>query len=79
MCEFCSLGPNSRQHGGDATDLRFAGFFSAEAIDSAVRQAEADRNSSSSSSDNGVSNRPGGRDAGSDDEEVGEEEDDDGT
>ena len=39
MCEFCSFGPNSTQHNGDQKDLRFAGFFSSEAIDAAVRKA----------------------------------------
>lgn len=36
MCQFCSVGPSS-QH--DSTDLRFAGFFSADAIEAAIRQA----------------------------------------
>ena len=43
MCEFCSEGPNSRQHGGDQNDLRFAGFFSAEAIEAAVQRSQAGR------------------------------------
>ena len=66
MCEFCNFGPTAsqQQHGGDQTDLRFAGFFSAEAIEAAVRQAEA----------NVRNNNNGGND-----EEIGGEEDDDGT
>ena len=38
MCEFCSFGPNSsrQNHGEDAFGM---GFFSADAIDQAVRQA----------------------------------------
>ena len=43
MCQFCSVGP-SNQHGGDSTDLRFAGFFSADAIEAAIRQANRNRN-----------------------------------
>jgi len=67
MCEFCSLGPNSsRQHGADRSDLRFAGFFSAEAIEAAVRQAQASSNNLNDN-DHGVSEEGGG------------DEDDDGT
>lgn len=70
MCEFCSIGPDSRQHGGDQTDLRFSGFFSPEAIEAAVRQ---------SSVSNGVSSAArGGSDVDEDDDADGEE-DDDGT
>lgn len=38
MCEFCSFGPNSsrQNHGEDAFGM---GFFSADAIEAAVRQA----------------------------------------
>lgn len=40
MCEFCSLGPNSN-FDPDARHDQFAGFFSADAIETAVRQAQA--------------------------------------
>ena len=69
MCEFCSDGPtSSRQNNGDQTDLRFAGFFSADAIEAAVRQARINLDDI----DDGASR------SGSDDEDSGEE-DDDGT
>lgn len=72
MCEFCS-GPNNLEHGRDQQDASFAGFFSSDAIDAAVRQA----NTSSRSS----SKRDVSRSAGDDDEEeIGEEDyDSDGT
>ena len=70
MCEFCSDGPtSSRQNNGDSSDLRFAGFFSAEAIEAAVRQARINLDDI----DDGASR------SGSDDDEDGGEEDDDGT
>ena len=70
MCEFCS-GPNTLEHGRDQQDASFAGFFSSDAIDAAVRQAK-----SSSSSKRDVS-----RSAGDDnEEEIGKEDyDSDGT
>jgi len=70
MCDLCGIGPNSRQHGGDQTDLRFAGFFSADAIEAAVRQSGANLN------DNGVSTQEGGD---VDEDDANGEEDDDGT
>jgi hypothetical protein len=39
MCEFCSLGPNSNKADRDSTNPVFSGFFSADAIEAAVRQA----------------------------------------
>ena len=72
MCEFCS-GPNTLEHGRDQQDASFVGFFSSDAIDAAVRQA------------NIISRRSSKRDvsrSGDDDneEEVGEEDyDSDGT
>lgn len=42
MCEFC-LNPNLRQGDRDALNPSFAGFFSPEAIEAAVRQANANR------------------------------------
>ena len=43
MCEFCNLpGSNTNR---DAAHSDFAGFFSADAIEAAVRQANANRNS----------------------------------
>jgi hypothetical protein len=56
MCEFC-LDPNSSSssRGGnrDAFHSDFAGFFSADAIEAAVRQAAANVAASSSSSKKG--------------------------
>ena len=38
MCEFCSFGPNSKNQDRDANDpFAFGGFFSADAINEAVR------------------------------------------
>jgi hypothetical protein len=38
MCEFCSFGPNSNRQDRDANDpFAFGGFFSADAINEAVR------------------------------------------
>jgi hypothetical protein len=49
MCEFCSLpGSNTNR---DARHSDFAGFFSADAIDAAVRQANASRRGQQSSDD----------------------------
>lgn len=42
MCEFCN-NPFQQRPDKDSTDLQFAGFFSAEAIEAAVRQANASR------------------------------------
>jgi len=70
MCEFCS-GPNTLEHGRDQQDASFAGFFSSDAIDAAVRQAN-----------NKSSNKRDVSRSGDDDneEEVGEEDyDSDGT
>lgn len=39
MCEFCSLGPNSNKADRDSTNPVFSGFFSADAIEAAVREA----------------------------------------
>lgn len=39
MCEFCSFGPSSSGADRDATNNDFAGFFSASAIEAAVRLA----------------------------------------
>lgn len=39
MCEFCSFGPNSNKTDRDSTHPVFSGFFSADAIEAAVRQA----------------------------------------
>lgn len=48
MCEFCNNPADQKNR--DATHLDFAGFFSSEAIDAAVRQANADRTEDDSSS-----------------------------
>lgn len=40
MCEFCSFGPNSKTQDRDQSNPSFSGFFSAEAIEAAVRQAK---------------------------------------
>lgn len=39
MCEFCSFGPTSGRQDRDATHTDFAGFFSAAAIEAAVKLA----------------------------------------
>jgi hypothetical protein len=39
MCEFCSFGPNSDKTDRDSSNPVFSGFFSAAAIEAAVRQA----------------------------------------
>ena len=67
MCEFCSLGPNDRLLGGrDRFDPNFSGFFSAAAIEDAVRQANATVNNRNDNDDD-------------DDGSGGGEEDEDGT
>ena len=73
MCEFCSGNHNTLEHGRDQQDASFAGFFSSDAIDAAVRQANIN---SRRSSKRNVS-RSGDDD---NEEEVGEEDyDSDGT
>ena len=54
MCEFCSFGPNSgsRQNHGGEDDAFGMGFFSAEAIEAAVRQANEARAAASASATN---------------------------
>lgn len=56
MCEFC-FGPTGRSTSSDrdATHVEFAGFFSAEAIEAAVRQA------TTSSNDRSQQQRRGGQ------------------
>jgi hypothetical protein len=49
MCEFCSTGPNRVDR--DSTHSDFEGFFSAAAIEAAVRQANADQASQESDDD----------------------------
>lgn len=50
MCEFC-LDPNTnRRRNRDSFHADFAGFFSSQAIEAAVRQAAANSNAASSSS-----------------------------
>jgi hypothetical protein len=49
MCEFCSVGPNRVDR--DSTHSDFEGFFSAAAIEAAVRQVNADQTSQESNSD----------------------------
>lgn len=44
MCEFCNL-PNKGGPDRDTLHSDFAGFFSADAIDAAVKQANASRTS----------------------------------
>ena len=61
MCEFCSLFPTEGDRDTHHSD--FAGFFSAAAIDAAVRQAHA----------NSQQQTP------SEDEDVEDDKDDDGT
>mmetsp|Transcript_1409 Transcript_1409/g.2574 ORF Transcript_1409/g.2574 Transcript_1409/m.2574 type:complete len:81 (-) Transcript_1409:2143-2385(-) len=78
MCEFC-IGPPSaqqKQHGADEADLRFAGFFSAEAIEAAVRQAEANVRSHDTNNDNDSDDNNNEERGKKDDDDGGEEEDD---
>ena len=71
MCEFCSGNHNSLEHGRDQQDASFAGFFSSDAIDAAVRQANINRSSKRNVSRSGDDDN---------EEEVGEEDyDSDGT
>ncbi len=51
MCEFCSFGPSSRRVDRDATNSDFAGFFSAAAIEAAVRLANENGGSEPSDDD----------------------------
>ncbi len=76
MCQFCSVGPRQLQH--DSSDIRFAGFFSADAIEAAIRQANNNRGRGGDS--NNSANIDGGR-GGDGEEEGGDngEADDDGT
>lgn len=67
MCEFCNLPGNNHIHGNDRQDLRFAGFFSADAICLVVEQSKKQRR-----------DKKKGR-GGDDDLQVEGEEDDDGT
>lgn len=50
MCEFC-LDPKAASSNRDAFHSDFTGFFSADAIDAAVRQANARRNSNEKNDD----------------------------
>ncbi len=85
MCQFCSVGPRQLQH--DSSDTRFAGFFSADAIEAAIRQANNNRGRggdiNNSANSDGVSSVPrSGRDGDGDGEEdsgANGEVDDDGT
>jgi len=69
MCEFCnnpfSINPNNNSN-SDAHRVEFAGFFSAAAIDAAVRQAKRGNNKNKNDSDD-------------DDDESSLDEDSDGT
>lgn len=40
MCEFCSFGPSTNKNNQDINNPDFAGFFSADAIEAAVRHAQ---------------------------------------
>jgi hypothetical protein len=93
MCEFCSLGPNTNKD-RDSTNPVFSGFFSADAIDSAVRKATEQRQANRDNriaqrqedidnndiirNDSGGSMAPSDGSA-DDEEEDGDDEDDDGT
>jgi hypothetical protein len=67
MCEFCSFGPNSNRQDRDASDpFNFGGFFSADAINEAVRLSKQQQQQQR-------------RDDGGAKEEGDGEEDDDGT
>ena len=79
MCEFCSYGPNSshKQHTGDQGDLRFAGFFSPQAIEIAIRRSHQAASNNVNSSNSNTNNNDISRS--SDDEENDGEASDDGT
>ena len=81
MCEFCSYGPNSshKQHTGDQDDLRFAGFFSPEAIEIAIRSSHRAEASNNVNSSNNSNNNNNDISRSSDDEENDGEASDDGT
>lgn len=63
MCEFCLYPNGNNSSDPDAEHIDFAGFFSADAIEAAVRQANANR----------------GQQDTTDDESTEEDDDDDGT
>jgi len=70
MCEFCSIGPSSPRD-RDSSDARFAGFFNADAIEAAVRQAAANKTADA------IKNKRGRTDKESNNQKT--DEDDDGT
>jgi len=51
MCEFCSRGPNYN-HNRDSTRIEFAGYFSPEAIEAVVQQANLQRTRGGGNNDN---------------------------
>ena len=71
MCEFCNLMPNEKGSDNIINSQTF-GFFSAAAIDEAVRQA----NSNSNEKDEGDEQYPSDDD---DDDDGGKDDDSDGT
>ena len=81
MCEFCSYGPNSshKQHTGDQGDLRFAGFFSPQAIEIAIRRSHQAASNNVNSSNSNSNNNNNDISRSSDDEENDGEASDDGT
>lgn len=54
MCEFCSFGPNTNNQDQDSSHPDFAGFFSASAIEAAVRHAQSLRVKGSQGLEEGV-------------------------
>lgn len=66
MCEFCLYPNGNNSNDPDADHVDFAGFFSADAIEAAVRQANATREQSHDGGDDDASGEQ-------------EEDDDDGT
>ena len=75
MCEFCSTGPSTSNRDHDSRNPHFAGFFSADAIEAAIRTArrqESNRRSSAQHDASSLSSQ-----SKNDDESEGGEGDDD--
>ena len=77
MCEFC-LFPSSNAN-RDAQHSDFAGFFSADAIEAAVRQANAHRTTTSSNAISSASASSVSDNNNNSDDEGPQNDDDDGT
>ena len=67
MCEFCNNPLSNKQNDKDARHVEFAGFFSSDAIDAAIRQTAAAATKSRQDA------------SASDDDDAASDEDSDGT